>query len=275
MTTAPIHERIQERLARILQEDRPEELAARFAQHIFVGPMTARAIVADMAQNFEIPEGQSAFDVLKSQMLTMLLARVQLEIGAVEGKDAAELYIFPFGREQPLLSFPFQALRYDWFAMACLQRFHLQGRCNDEGMRLFHQDVVTPDRTRATYMRFAYNAVMGNAMQRTYLLAVYLSIYAAQAFEHQNCGPAAERNPNAVEHARELMKDCLEAVALKLTEVHEKPALRRAHPSCTDMLRGHVRRLLEACGDPKRFTSSEMGNLAVQFAREQLRAAKQ
>jgi len=269
------HEVAHARLEHILEHEEPAVLARKLGQRLTISPMIVRAIVADMNQNFEIPDGKTAVEVIVSQMLTVLLGRAQLEIRSIEGHSAAELQVFPFGFENQAISFPFQILRYDWEAMACLQRFQLQGRCNNNGARIFHRDHVTSDRTRVTYSRFAYNAVLGNAMLRTAFLATYLTVYAAQAFEKQNCDNVEERSSTAIEHTRILMQDCLEHVAQRLAQIVANPRERGTVPSLTPLMRTQVRELIEICGDKKRFSSAVLVHKAVEFARQQLRAGKE
>jgi len=267
------HEKIHAKLAHILETEEPAILAALFAKHITLGPMPTRAIASDMIQNFEIPDGKSAFDVLVSQMLTVLLSPARLEIGSLEGRDSAELHIFPFGFEAPAISFPIQILRYDWVAMACVQRFQLQGRGTDMGAPVFHQQRVTTDRTRTTYGRFAYNAILGSEMFRTSFLAVYVAVFAAQCFEQQASGGAKANN--ASEHARILLLDCLQKVSQRLTEVWEKDSLRRVTPAVSQLMRRQVQELVECCKDPATFTSARLVDKSVQFAAQRIAARKQ
>lgn len=266
------HELAQKRLEYILETEEPAVLARLLGQRLTIGPMVARAIVADMNQNFEIPEGKSAVDVIVSHMLTVLLTGAQLEVRSVEGHSAAELHVFPFGFENQAISFPFQVLRYDWEAMACIQRFQLQGRCNNNGTLIFHRDHVTSDRTRLTYSRFAYNAILGNAMFRTSFLAAYLTVYAAQAFEKQNVTEPENRSSTAIEHTRILMQDCLEQVAQRLAKLREGP--RSSLPPLTPLMHKHVRELIDICADKHKFGSEGLIGKAVEFAREQLRESK-
>jgi len=260
------HDRILKKQEEILKETDPALVANMLARHITLDPQTSRAIVSDMNQNFETPKDRTVVEELVSQMQVILLQQAQLELASVEAQDTSELIIFPFGFDRPTVSFPIQVLRYDWAAITCIQRFQRAGRSNEGGAPVFHSAVVTPDRTCIRYTRFAYNAVFGNGLHRTSLLAVYVAVFAAQGFDRQKM--ADDKVTNAVEHARLLMLGCLERVSQRLTDVHENAQLRKQTKSLTQLMRKQVQELVSCCRYTETFTSAKLVDLSAQFAKQ-------
>ena len=258
-----------ERLSDITKTTDPLVLARDFARRITIGPRIALILVGNMSQNFELPEGQSVLDVLVSQLLTVLVQPARLEFRCTEGRNESEFIVYPFGMDQPLLSFALQAMASDWVAKAEVLRFIIQGRGNDLGGVLMSDANVSPDRTRITYRQFAYNSVFSQSLCRTAVVAFYLSVYAAESFQKHSERCSGEPTlDNPVEHARLLMVDCLNEVAVRLADMWDKPEVRRSHPALTMMTRKHVHALVDICSSPTTFHSKEFSDVFVQFAKD-------
>lgn len=263
-----IYRRAQENVERITETLSLSSVARKFGTHITVGPSITRAIVSNMIENFEVPEGQASIDVIVTHMMVILAAEVRLELRFVEARDDAHGTVYPFGFESTALAFPISALRCDPAAIACIKRFQTAGEADGGGMPAFFNIITSSDTTKTTYARFANNAILGDAMCRTSLLAAYVTVFAATSYEVQ--ARSESKSHNEIEHARVLMKDCLERVAQRLGKICDSSST-RTPPSVTMLMRRQVRGLIECC-EQNEFNSETLSSKILLFAKERFAA---
>jgi hypothetical protein len=197
-----------EAVERILRSDSTMEVVQTLALHL----STDCKLQQQLAYHWMQPICMSASSKLETELMlrinSLLTETVRLEVCAeTQNRMYGTLYLF--GQELAVFGIPFDSLRVNYVAYACVVRLMAQGHANEE-RRAFGKFVCSVNNVKSTWSEFGLNRTLQLLLARTPFVTSIVAYMAATALR-SNAQPTLGVNA--------MQRDYVRAVRVVLASV--------------------------------------------------------